>query len=221
MTRFEELLEGKLAGELSPDETQEFLALLVVAENRRAFDAHRQAVALLTGVERYAPSSSFTEEVLARLPDRRSRPWRNVWDLLWATRVMRWNVATALALSVVLVVTAVTWKALSGRTPVGPELHSVVTLFRFSLDAPGAQQVSLAGDFNGWRTDEILLADVTGRGHFSVTLPLKPGRYAYMFVVDGATWRTDPRAEAYRDDGFGNKNALVNVEVPTVANGDT
>ena len=217
MTRFEELLEGKLAAELSPDEHQEFSALLVVAENRRAFATHQQTVALLAGVERYVPSSSFTEEVLARLPDRRSRPWRNVWD----TRVMRWNVATALALSLVLVVTALTWKALSGRTPVGSERHSIVTLFRFSLDAPGAQQVSLAGDFNGWRTDEILLADVTGRGHFSVTLPLKPGRYAYMFVVDGATWMTDPRAEAYRDDGFGNKNALVNVEVPTVANGDT
>src|SRR6266700_1748866 len=102
MTRFEELLEGKLAAELSPDEHQEFSALLV-------------------GVERYVPSSSFTEEVLARLPDRRSRPLRNVWDLLWATRVMRWNVATALALSLVLVVTALTWKALSGRTPVGSE----------------------------------------------------------------------------------------------------
>src|SRR6266850_6716915 len=206
MTRFEELLDAKLAGELSPDENREFAALLMLDENRSAFEAHQETVALLEGVERHVPSSSFTEEVLARLPDRRSRPLRNVCDLLWATRVMRWNVATALALSLVLVVTALTWKALSGRTPVGSERHSIVTLFRFSLDAPGAQQVSLAGDFNGWRTDEILLADVTGRGHFSVTLPLKPGRYAYMFVVDGATWRTDPRAEAYRDDGFGNKN---------------
>jgi len=91
----------------------------------------------------------------------------------------------------------------------------------FRFKAPTATTVSLAGDFNGWQPDEILLADVTGRGHFAVTLSLKPGRYAYMFVVDGATWMTDPRAEAYRDDGFGNKNALVNVEVPTVADGDT
>src|SRR5204862_509695 len=111
MTRFEELLEGKLEGALSPDENQEFAALLVLAENRRAFERHQQTVALLTSVERHVPSSSFTEDVLARLPDRRSRPFRNVWDLLWATRVMRWNVATALALSLVLVVTALTWKA--------------------------------------------------------------------------------------------------------------
>jgi len=221
MTGFEELLEGKLAGELSPDEDREFAALLALDENRHAFEAHQQTVALLSGVERQVPSSSFTEEVLARLPDRRPRPWDNLWELLWAPRVVRWNVATALALGLALVVTALALKTLPNQTAIGPEPRPVVTLFRFSLDAPGAQQVSLAGDFNGWRTDEISLADVTGRGHFSVTLPLKPGRYAYMFVIDGATWMTDPRAEAYRDDGFGNKNALVNIEAPRVGNGDT
>jgi hypothetical protein len=120
-------------------------------ENRRAFEAHQQTVALLAGVERHAPSSSFTEEVLAGLPDRRSRPWDKVWELLWAPRVARWNVATALALSLVLVVTALAWRAQPSRTAVGPEPRPVVTLFRFSLNAPGAQQVSLAGDFNGWR----------------------------------------------------------------------
>ena len=220
MTRFEELLAGKLAGELSPDENQEFAALLVLAETRRAFERHQQTVALLTSVERRVPSSSFTEDVLARLPDRRSRPLEKLWEFLWAPRVVRWNVATALALGLVLVV-AVLARTLPSQSLVGSEMRSVVTLFRFTLDAPGAQQVFLAGDFNGWRTDEISLADATGRGRFSVTLPLKPGRYAYMFVVDGATWVTDPRAEAYRDDGFGNKNALVDVEAPTVGNGDT
>src|SRR6267378_1750694 len=129
MTRFEELLEGKLAGELSLDEDREFAALLVIAENRRAFERHQQTVALLFGVERHVQSSSFTEEVLARLPDRRSRPWQKVWELLWAPRVVRWNYATALAASLVLVVTALAWKTLPSRTPAGPELRPVVTLF--------------------------------------------------------------------------------------------
>jgi len=221
MTRFEELLEGQLAGELSSAEKAELAALLALAENRRAFEAHRETAALLAGVERQSPSSSFTEEVLACLPDRRSRSWSEIWDLLWAPRVVRWNVATALALSLVIVVTALTWNTLTSRHPVASERLPTVTLFRFSLDAPGAQRVSLAGDFNGWLTNDIVLADVTGRGHFSVTLPLKPGRYAYMFVVDGATWKTDPRAEAYRDDGFGNKNAIVEIAAPTLSNGDT
>jgi hypothetical protein len=32
-----------------------------------------------------------------------------------------------------------------------------------------------------------------------------------MFVVDGKAWVTDPKAETYRDDGFGNKNAVMRV----------
>src|SRR2546426_11795014 len=128
MTRFEELLKGKLAGEVSTDENQEFSALLVVAENRRAFATHQQTVALLEGVERHVPSSSFTEEVLARLPDRRSRPWEKAWDLVWAPRTVRWNFATAFALSFVLVVTALAWKTLPSRMAVGPDPRPVVTL---------------------------------------------------------------------------------------------
>jgi len=220
MTRFEELLEGQLTGELAPAAKAEFSELLALAENRRAFQAHRETVALLSSLERQIPSSSFTDEVLASLPERQSRSWSGLWNLLWAPRVVRWNVATALALSLVIVVTALTWNSLISRHPIASEQHPTVTLFRFSLDAPRAQHVSLAGDFNGWRTNDIVLADVTGRGHFSVTLPLKPGRYAYMFVIDGATWMTDPRAEAYRDDGFGNKNAIVDIAAPIGSNGD-
>jgi len=35
-----------------------------------------------------------------------------------------------------------------------------------------------------------------------------------MFLVDGERWETDPRAERYIDDGFGMRNALVNVIAP-------
>ena len=220
MTRFEELLEGKLAGELSPDENQEFAALLVLAENRRAFERHQQTVALLTSVERQVPSSSFTEDVLARLPDRKSRPLEKLWEFLWAPRVVRWNVATALALGLVLVV-AVLARTLPSQSPVSSEMRSVVTLFRFTLDAPGAQQVFLAGDFNGWRSDEIFLSDRTGRGHFSTALLLKPGRYAYMFVIDGTKWVADPGADGLRDDGFGDRNAVVDVHETGQGDGDT
>src|SRR2546425_1092601 len=158
------------------------------------------------------PSPSFTEEVLARLPERTPGAWERLWEFVWTPRLARWNVASALALGMILIAIAVVGRGLPGSLPAAPEPRPVVTLFRFSLQAPGAERVSLAGDFNGWRTDEIFLADVTGRGQFSVTLPLTPGRYAYMFVVDGTTWVTDPRADAYRDDGFGNRNAVVTID---------
>ncbi len=221
MTRFEELLEGHLAGELSPEEEREFAALLAQKEHRRTFEAYQKTAVLLAGVPRRPPSPSFTEEVLACLPERRSPPWEKVWKLLWAPRAFRWNLASALALSILLVVTPLVWRTLPGRSaaPTGP--RPVVTVIRFTLYAPGAERVSLAGDFNGWRTDEILLSDATGRGHFSAALPLRPGRYAYMFVIDGTKWVTDPGADGYRDDGFGNRNAVVNVHETGRGNGNT
>jgi hypothetical protein len=32
-----------------------------------------------------------------------------------------------------------------------------------------------------------------------------------MFLIDGTEWLTDPRADRYRDDGFGNQNAILAV----------
>jgi len=214
MTRFEELLEGHLANELSPEEQTEFAALLRDEERRRLFEVHQRTAALLTGLTRHAPSPTFTEEVLSRLPEQTSSLSGHLWTLLWAPRVIRWNLASALALSFVLAMTPAVWRKFVDGTAVAPPPYHVVTLFRFSVEAPGAQRISVVGDFNGWRTDEIFLSDITGQGHFAVTLPLRPGRYAYMFLVDGAAWVTDPHATAYRDDGFGNRNAVVTIETP-------
>ena len=62
----------------------------------------------------------------------------------------------------------------------------------FKLRAPKAKQVALAGDFNQWRPD--LLALTKGRdGAWETMLPLPPGRYSYLFQVDGE-WTPDPDA---------------------------
>ena len=221
MTRFEALLESHLAGALTPDEQREFAGLLAVDENRHVFEAHRRTAGLLAEMPRPSLSPTFTEEVLARLPEHRAPWWERLWDAFWAPRALRWNLASAVALSLVIAASPLVWKAWPGRPPEVLQGSSVVTVVRFNFEASGARQVALAGDFNGWRPDQIFLTDTTGRGHFSVTLPLKPGRYAYMFVVDGASWVTDPRAEAYRDDGFGNQNALVTIDDRDLDHGET
>src|SRR2546430_9995286 len=89
MTRFEELLEGHLAGELAPEEEREFTALLAQEENRRTLMAHQTTAVLLHGVRRLPLSPSFTEEVLASLPDPRSPQWAKVWDSLWRSEERR------------------------------------------------------------------------------------------------------------------------------------
>ncbi len=90
--------------------------------------------------------------------------------------------------------------------PMAPETVYV----QFVLEAPGAQSVSVAGDFSGWE-DQHTLDDADGDGVWTGRVPLRPGVHQYMFVIDGADWVTDPQAERYADDGFGNRNAIIAV----------
>ena len=80
----------------------------------------------------------------------------------------------------------------------------------FSIEAPGAASVYLAGEFNGWDPSAQKMEDPDGDGVFTTTLDLDPGRYAYKFVIDG-NWKEDPKAGAFVDDGFGGKNSVVEV----------
>lgn len=81
----------------------------------------------------------------------------------------------------------------------------------FAFVAPAASNVSLVGEFNDWDTGATPLTLVDSRGVWSVTLPLRPGRYLYMFVVDGTRWAPDPAAPVAPDDGFGVPNSVVTV----------
>jgi len=71
-----------------------------------------------------------------------------------------------------------------------------------------------------WQLPEILtdgapqtniLEDTEGDGIWTGTLKLEPGRYEYMFVLDGEKWFPDPNALRYVKDGFGNKNAILEI----------
>ena len=47
--------------------------------------------------------------------------------------------------------------------------------------------------------------------HFTITLMLPPGRYEYMFLVNGQDWRADPEAPLGRADGFAHVNSILNI----------
>lgn len=99
-----------------------------------------------------------------------------------------------------------------GVTPVaggGAESESVVYV-QFVLEAPGANSVAVAGDFSEWEP-AFTLDDVDGDGVWTGRVPVEPGVHTYMFLIDGTEWQTDPRAERYADDGFGNRNAVLAV----------
>lgn len=71
-------------------------------------------------------------------------------------------------------------------------------------------EVYLAGTFNDWDPGADRMRDEDGDGVYELTLLLEPGAYQYKYVVDG-TWKEDPHAASYEDDGYGGKNSVVSV----------
>ena len=75
---------------------------------------------------------------------------------------------------------------------------------------PKARTVQAAGDFNGWNPQATPL-EPASNGAWTVTIALEPGRYEYQFVVDGDQWIADPFAVEQSEDGFGSRNAVLDV----------
>lgn len=57
----------------------------------------------------------------------------------------------------------------------------------FSIVAPLATSVSVAGTFNGWNASKSKLKKAKD-GSWAITIPLATGRYEYKFVCDGLNW---------------------------------
>jgi len=97
------------------------------------------------------------------------------------------------------------------NTPSTPSLCSSEVNFSLKLGDNKAHTVAIAGDFNGWNPQVNLLKSPDKDNIWTGTLKLQPGRYEYMFVIDGKEWVSDPNAIRYVKDGFGNKNAVLEI----------
>jgi hypothetical protein len=181
------------------------------------------------GARTPSPSEDFTGAVMRRAA-LRPAPRRSFWQAWWAPRELTIRVRPAglvgsFALAViVLAAGARLWPRAPTLARAPGELPATATatlgtppataptnevLVRFSLRDADARHVGLAGDFNGWRPDALPLTRGPD-GTWSATVPLPHGSWSYSFVVDGK-WVSDPSAEAWRDDGFGGRNAVVRI----------
>ena len=142
-----------------------------------------------------------------------SAPKESVFDWLLRPRTIRLSPLTSLAMAAAAVAVVA---LLPDGAPVSPEPGPVAVteiLVEFSLEAPTATTVAVAGDFSGWASD-FVLEDADGDGIWTGRIPITPGLHKYMFVIDGTRWVTDPGAQRYADDGFGNRNAVLAVAPP-------
>ena len=80
----------------------------------------------------------------------------------------------------------------------------------FSLEAPGAERVTIAGDFNEWDpAGHSLKKD--RKGLWKTSISLLPGTYQYRFLVDG-TWQNDPACTECTENPYGTLNCVRRVE---------
>ena len=77
----------------------------------------------------------------------------------------------------------------------------------FRFFRPDAERVSIAGDFNDWKTDEAKMKPL-GDGHWGCRLSLPAGEYRFRYCADGE-WFADYAACGLEPGGFGMDSLLV------------
>jgi chromosome partitioning protein len=90
--------------------------------------------------------------------------------------------------------------------PAAPPAPREPIPFTFTLEAPEAARVQLAGEFNAW-TPEGTEMEVDGRV-WKKTLRLAPGRYRYRYVIDGA-WQKDPQNAVVEPSPYGGQDSVL------------
>jgi 1,4-alpha-glucan branching enzyme len=76
----------------------------------------------------------------------------------------------------------------------------------FTLIAPQAQSVRLAGDFTDWQQAPLELKKFKN-GLWKATVSLTPGEHQYRLLVDGQ-WQDDPNCAMHQPNEFGSQNCV-------------
>lgn len=215
------LISRYLDGDLSPAEAEELLDRVAAdPELERELRSLEEALAACRNES--SPSDGFTGRVMAEVRGEavasrggRSRTWRRL--------AIAASIAAALGIG---------WLAGSsgpateppdaGRQPLAARLSgpgvipaanaedgiNLVRLVYLPRD-PGVENVAVAGSFNGW--DPARSPMRREDGVWVAVIPLPSDVHEYMFVVDGTEWVADPLAAHSRDDGFGNRNSVIDL----------
>jgi len=82
---------------------------------------------------------------------------------------------------------------------------------RFLYPNSEADSVAVAGDFSQWEPVALSPRTVDGKTVWTGLVPVSRGEHEYQFLINGDRWVPDPLAPVTRSDGFGAKNAVLNV----------
>jgi hypothetical protein len=171
----------------------------------------KQVVSALTSISPQSAPADFTQNIMAKISQEQIQIQSS-----WIDRIKKqvsiprlsFRLAGAAAVAALIVFLAFTFIF---NTPVTSPICSAEVKFSLRINDSKTHTVAIAGDFNGWNPQTNILVDPEGDGVWTGTLKLEPGRYEYMFVMDGEKWFPDPNALRYVKDGFGNKNAILEI----------
>ncbi|MFH1242440.1 MAG: glycogen-binding domain-containing protein [Pseudomonadota bacterium] len=161
---------------------------------------YKDVLGLLEGDQEQAPDG-FATRVMAALPDRTGSSWGKRFRFLWPERHLWIFPALTGAVAMLLVMLGIRLI----EEAKGPGLMQ----FTFELYAPRAKRVEVVGTFSDWMPGEIVLSGPNAIGYWRRDVMLPPGRYEYLYTVDGEKRVLDHRAGLHRPDGFGQRNSVL------------
>ncbi len=207
----DELIQKYFDGELSAAEAAQLEEMLARnPELESEMEETERALSAVTNAATDGPSLSFSDGVMLRVAAGVQPARRRAWPML--TR-MAWVAACLAAFLVGRSSHTVPPQDRSAAvvagdaTPVAEPLR--VARLVYVPGSGAVERVSVAGSFNGWNPDASVMERVGEVWVIYVALP--PAAYEYMFVEDGQRWVTDPLAPQTRDDGFGRRNAVLDL----------
>lgn len=98
------------------------------------------------------------------------------------------------------------------KTYDSPHIHPRKKTIEFFIQNSCANQISLAGTFNHWAQD-VLLMEAGKDGMWKIEIPMLPeGKYKYKFFIDDKMWVEDVDNPLREPDGFNGWNSILAVQ---------
>jgi anti-sigma factor RsiW len=230
----DELIQKYLDGDLSDGEAREFNRRLAGEPELEAeLKSYERMLVLASRSRNVNPSLDFTDQVMDRIAAGAPRPVYGGND---RSTQRRWlpRLAWAAGFAAVFVLgfatagrftprplndvtpegsrgSAVGYREAGAVTPGAAEVPFRVVRLVYVPQDNSVESVSVAGTFNGWDPEGTTMR--REGGVWVVQLMLPPQTYEYMFVENGQQWVTDPLATQTRDDGFGRRNAVLDLTI--------
>lgn len=93
-----------------------------------------------------------------------------------------------------------------------PFINKRKKAIEFYIQNPCASHICLAGSFNHWAHDALLM-EPTKNGMWKIEIPMLPkGTYQYKFFVDDKVWMEDIENPYRQPDGLNGFNSLLMIE---------